>query len=181
MLNIDIDVSAINLPTTQLLKRVISSSINKTVVTAKKDMSASVRAVYAITKRDLDSKIIVDKSKISTVASKILISSKPISLMKFGAKALKAFDKGQKRYFKVTAKIKKNERRKVVGGAFIAKAGGNTHVFRRKGDKKFPIIKMNVISPTSMIEREGKDIFISTIKNKFYDNYRREYEYYSNR
>ena len=40
---------------------------------------------------------------------------------------------------------------------------------------------MNVISPTSMIEREGKDIFISTIKNKFYDNYRREYEYYSNR
>lgn len=179
-MTITIDTSNLKIPSMSTMNKAISSALNKTVVTAKKEMSQAVRAKYNVKKKDLDSKMKVTKSTVNNTQSVISIRSRPIGLIHFGATAAKAFDKGQKRYFKTSAKVLRNERKKVVNGAFIGRAKNSSswQVFRRTGDKRLPIVKMSVISPTSMIAKEGADDFEKVIVRDFKKNFDHELEFY---
>ena len=143
-------------------------------------MSDAVRAKYNVKQKDLYSKMKITKSTENNTQSVIFIRSKPIGLIHFGATASKAFDKGQKRYFKTKAKVLKSGDRKVVKGGFIgrAKNSNSWQVFRRTGDKRLPIVKMSVISPTTMVAKEGADDFEKVIVRDFKKNFDHELEYY---
>ena len=179
-MTIVLDTSKLRLPTGNTLNKAISSAINKSVVTAKKEMSSAVRDVYNIKKKDLDPKITVKKSSINNTNAVITVRSKPIGLIHFNATASKAFDKGQKRYFKTSAKVMKKERKKVHKGAFIGKAKNSNsyQVFRRSSNKKLPIIKLSVITPTTMVKKEGKDDFIEVVERDFTKNFDHEFAFY---
>ena len=180
-MTIELDISKLNLPTTNTLNKAIASSINKSVVTAKKELSIAVRAYYDIKKKDLDPKIKVNKATMNDTQSIITVRSKPIGLIHFGAKSLKAFDKGQKRYFKTSAKVLKQSGRKVYKGAFIAKAkdSNSWQVFRRRTNKKLPLIKVSVITPTTMVEREGEKIFLETVDRRVKEIFFHELKYFT--
>jgi len=177
---ITVDYGKITIPTGTTLNKAISSAINKTIVTAKKEMSAGVRKVYNIKKKDLDSKITVKKASQSNTESIITIRSKPIGLIHFNATASKAFDKGQKRYFKTSAKVMKNSRKKVYKGAFIGRAKNSKsyQVFRRTTNKRLPIVKMSVYTPTTMVKKEGKDDFFRVMERDFNDKFNHELKFY---
>ena len=150
-MTITLDTSNFSLPTGETFDKALSSALNKTIVTAKKEMSFAVREVYNIKKKDLDPKIKVSKASSKRTEAVIRIRSKPIGLIHFNASAAKAFDKGQKRYFKTSAKVLKKSRKKVYKGAFIgrAKSSNSWQVFRRRTNRRLPIIKISVISPSS--------------------------------
>ena len=179
-MTITLDTSKLRLPNANTLDKAISSALNKTVTTAKKEMSAAVREIYNIKKKDLDPKIKVKKSTVNSTESVITIRSRPIGLIHFNATASKAFDKGQKRYFKTSAKVLKKSRKKVYKGAFIGKAkdSNSWQVFIRRSNKRLPLIKKSVITPTSMVNKEGKDDFINVIKRDFEKNFDHEFAYY---
>lgn len=179
-MTIDIDTSNFSLPTSNVLGKALASALNKTVVTAKKEMSSKTREYYNIKKRDLDSKIIVRKATRGNTESRITITSRPVGLIHFNATASKAFDKGQKRYFKTSAKVLKKGRKKVIKGAFIARAKNSNswQVFERTGNSRVPLRKRSVITPTSMVENRGDDAFYDVINRDFAKNFNHEFEYY---
>ena len=168
-MTIELDTSKLRLPDVNILTKSLSTAMNKTVVTAKKEMSAATREYYNIKKKDLDPKINVKKATRGNTESIIRITSRPIGLIHFNATASKALDKGQKRYFKVSAKVLKKQRKKVVGGAFIGrgKQSNSYQVFRRTTSKRTPIRKLSVVTPTTMVERHGEEEFIKAIKRDF--------------
>ena len=179
-MTITLDTSKFRLPDINMLNKSLSTALNKTVVTAKKEMSAATREYYNIKKRDLDSKIRVTKATRGNTESVLRITSRPIGLIHFNATASKAFDKGQKRYFKVAAKVLKREKKKKVGGAFIgrAKTSNSYQVFRRTSSKRTPIRKLSVVTPTTMVERHGDEEFFKVINRDFQKQFNIAYKYY---
>ena len=179
-MRIEIDTTGFSFPSAATLERAIASAINKTVVTAKKEMSAGVREVYNIKKRDLDPHITVRKAKASDTQSIITVKSKSIGLIHFNATATKAFDRGSKRYFKTSARVLKRNRKRVIKGAFIGKGKGSRswQVFRRTSSKRLPIRKLSVITPTTMTKKEGVDDFTRVIRKDFNKNFKHEFKYF---
>lgn len=179
-MTIEIDTSKLTLPTVDVLGKSLASALNKTVVTARKEMSQATRDYYNIKKRDLDKKIDVRKATKGNTESIINITSRPVGLIHFNATASKAFDKGQKRYFKTSAKVLKRGRKKVVNGAFIARAKNSNswQVFERTGKSQYPLRKRAVITPTSMVENKGDDAFYEVISRDFTKNFNHEFEFY---
>lgn len=179
-MNITIDTSKLKLPNGDALGKAISSAMNKTIVTAKKEMSTKTRDYYNIKKRDLDSKIKVKKATRGNMESILTITSSPIGLIHFGASSTTAFDKGSKRYFKTSAKVLKSGRKKVMKGTFIAKAktSNSWQVFERTGSSQYPLRKRSVITPTAMVDRHGDAAFFEVINRDFNKNFQHEFEYY---
>ena len=179
-MTITFNTSKLRLPTTQTLNKAISSALNKTVVTAKKEMSSGVREIYNLKKKDLDPKIHVKKASMNNTSSTITVRSSPIGMIHFNATATKAYLKGRKTYYKTSAKILKKERKKVYRGVFIGKAknSNSSQVFRRSTKKRLPLKKMSVITPTSMVKMEGLDDFIKVIQRDFNKNFNHEFSHF---
>ena len=160
------------------MNKAMASALNKTTTTAKSEMSKAVRNVYNIKKKDLDPHIVVNKATKANHSVVITVKTKSIGLIHFNATASKARDKGQKRYFKTSAKVMKSERKKAYKGAFIANVNGSPQVFRRTTRKRLPIIKLTVITPTTMTHKEGLETFEKVFSEKMNDTFFHELDFF---
>ncbi len=180
-MTITLERKGTGLPTGNILNKALSSALNKTITTAKKEMSMGVRKVYNIKKRDLDPKITVKKATAGSTESTITIRSKSIGLIHFNATSSKSFMKGEKIYWKTSAKVLKKDRKKVHRGAFISRGKNSKswQVFRRSSNKRLPLIKLSVITATTMTKKEGADDFFKVIDRDFDKNFQHELQYFS--
>lgn len=163
--------------------KALTRTLNDTAKTVKSEMSKVVRAYYNIKKQDLDPKMTITKATKGRDEAIIKVRSQPIGLIHFNATQSVAKVKGAKTYYKTSAKVLKQSRKGVVKGAFIGKAktSGSLQVFRRTTDKQYPIIKLAVISPTSMVNKEGMDTADRVIKEKFNTTFDRHYKFYASK
>ena len=181
-MTITVDTSKVNI-SSKAFKAAIKRTLNETVVSGKTAMSREVVAYYNTKVSDVKKSITVKKATVNNQEVHLRVRSKPIGLIHFGATASKAFDKGSKRYFKTKAKVLRKDKKKVVKGAFIGKAktSGSWQVFRRTTDKRLPIIKMAVISHTTMVERKGIDVFEKTVRESFNKVFMRNFNFFSDK
>lgn len=181
-MTIELDTSGFNIDP-NVFDKALTSTLNDTAKTVKSEMSKVVRAYYNIKKQDLDPKMTITKASKGRDESIIKVRSQPIGLIHFNATQSVAKTKGAKTYYKTSAKVLKQSRKGVVKGAFIAKAktSGSLQVFRRTTDKQYPIIKISVISPTSMVNKEGMATADRVIKDKFNTTFDRHYKYYASK
>ena len=176
------DTSGYNIDA-KIFDKALVRTLNDTAKTVKSEISKVVRAYYNIKKKDLDPKMKISKATKGRDEAIIKVTSRPIGLIHFNATQSIAKRKGAKTYYKTSAKILKQSRKGVVKGAFIGKAKGSNslQVFRRTTDKQYPIIKLSVISPTSMVNKEGMDTADRVIKDKFNTTFERHYKFYASK
>lgn len=181
-MTVTIDTSGLNINPAAYTKA-LTRTLNDTAKTVKSEMSKVVRAYYNIKKQDLDPKMTITNARVGSDEAIIKVRSQPIGLIHFNATQSVAKTKGDKTYYKTSAKVLKQSRKGVVKGAFIAKAktSGSLQVFRRSTDKQYPIIKISVISPTSMVNKEGMATADRVIKEKFNTTFDRHYKYYASK
>lgn len=179
-MTIDLDTDKFTLNPTAFNKA-LTRSLNDIAKTSRSEMSKTVRAYYNIKKSDLDPKIKVTKATAGSDAAYLRVRSEPIGLIHFGATQSKARTKGAKVYYKTSAKVLKQGRKGVIKGAFIADIKGARNVFRRTTSKRLPIMKLSVVSPTTMVKRKGVDIVERVVKDKFPQVFDRHFKYYLSR
>lgn len=181
-MTIELDTSGFNIDT-NVFDKALTRTLNDTAKTVKSEMSKVVRAYYNIKKQDLDPKMTISSATKGRDEAIIKVRSQPIGLIHFNATQSVAKVKGAKTYYKTSAKVLKQSRKGVVKGAFIAKAktSGSLQVFRRSTDKQYPIIKLTVISPTSMVSIKGMEVANEVIKEKFNTTFDRHYKFYASK
>lgn len=117
----------------KIMIRATTKALNDTIAEIKKMGNKKIREKYALKSGDINKEISIRKANyITQSASLEIISADRTSFKRFNASQTK---KG------VTFRILKEGKRSLLGGAFILeKLGG--HVFKRVGEKRFPIFKM---------------------------------------
>lgn len=117
--------------------RVLASSVNDTTKKQKTKVSRQIRQFVNIKKRDIDRHISFSRASVRRPSAEFRVAKgQRLPLKYFGARQTK---KG------VTYRISRlGKGRKMIAGAFgpkIPRLGG--HVFRRRGRKRLPIVKLH--------------------------------------
>ncbi|MEA1919138.1 MAG: phage tail protein [Campylobacterota bacterium] len=181
-MQLEIDTTGVRI-SRRAYEKAIKTTLNKTATTIKSEMSKAVTQYYNIKATTIKSKMKITKASAGEEEMKLKIASRPIGLIHFGATKSIAKRKGNKIYYKTKAKVLKADRKKVIKGAFIAKAknSGALQVFRRSADKSLPIVKLGVLSPTKMIEKRAMDIPADVIDRDFNRKFMQNYNYFLSR
>lgn len=138
--------------------KALVGAINDTTKTTKTQISKSIRERVNIKKKDIDDKIDAKLATPSKMHARIILSeSKRLGLIYFGAKQDKRKGGG------VRYKIDKKGGRQFVRGAFILKVStakssddkDKFQVFKRVGKRRFPIRKLQGISPWGAFVKSG--------------------------
>jgi|GEM_PF-1198836 len=172
------------------IERAIARALNRTAGAAFTAGSKKIREKYNIKARDIKASAFLKKAVIGTNEAMLRITGAPIPMKYFGAKQTA---KG------VTVRILKGDKRTLLRHAFIggyarirtnAKGKGkykmrkvsdfgSGNVFKRKGKKRFPIIKMaaNSITVSKLFMHPNVNkAFIAaaneTFEKEFWSNYK---------
>lgn len=139
-------------------KKIIAAevrAINKTARSVRTEISKRVRAEVALKASVIKGSVTMTKaSRQAKPSAKVGVDAKPIPLKHYAARQVK---KG------TTVRVKKKGGRKLIKHAFIADKLGS-HVFQRKGDDRFPILKRFGPSVADEVERIG-----SALEGHIYD------------
>lgn len=126
------------------------SALNRTLDRVHSRTGRFVTQQYNVKATEIKEAMTKNKASFGRPRAFIRIRSKRYTLGRFLPGGLKSSSK------KARVKIKKSAGRKPVLGtprAFVQKSpDGNTHIFRRTGDKRYPIELLRTISPTQMVE-----------------------------
>ena len=163
------------------LQQSLNRGLKRTTTTAVKEASQAVRAVYNIKAKDVKKNL---KTRYQTEELKVIINirSKSISLYDFGGKQISVKkrpknSKRSRRYLGASAKVLKAGRRKKYKGAFVATVKGHTAIYRRKTEDRFPIRRLNVISPTTMFKKYGVKKIEAVFNRVFVERVLADYRY----
>lgn len=126
------------------------SALNRTLNRVYARSGRIVTQEYNVKATEIKEAMTKNKASFSRPRAFIRVRSKRYTLGRFLPGGLKSKSK------KATVKIKKSAGRKPVLGApkaFVQRSpDGNTHIFRREGDKRYPLELLRTISPTQMVE-----------------------------
>ncbi|WP_438449410.1 phage tail protein [Gorillibacterium sp. sgz5001074] len=125
------------------------SALNRTLDHVYSKTGRIVTKHYNVSAREIKQSMSKNRATYSRPKAWILVRSRRFTLGRFLPGGLGSKSKVAK------VKIKKGPGYKKVGGkpgAFVQKATGNTHVFRRTGKGRYPVEMLRTISPTQMIE-----------------------------
>ncbi len=107
---------------------VLMRSMNNTMQGVRTDVSSEIRAIITTGKSDVDKSIGITKANKETLSGAVVISGRLLPLLDFGARQTQ---KG------VSVQIRKDHKRAVLSGAFIATMkSGHKGVFWREYHKK---------------------------------------------
>jgi hypothetical protein len=126
------------------------SALNRTLDRVYSRTGRLVTQQYNVKTTEIKASMSKNKASFTRPRAFIRIRSKRYTLGRFLPGGLQSKSK------KASVKIKKSAGRKPVLGspqAFVQKSpDGNTHIFRRNGNKRYPIELLRTISPTQMVE-----------------------------
>jgi hypothetical protein len=129
------------------------SAVNRTMDHVYTRTGRLVTKHYNVTVREIKDSMTKHKANYNTKRAWIQVRSKRYTISRFLPGGLNSKSKIAK------VKIEKAAGYKIIGGnpkAFTRKVnGGNTHVFRRRGKKRFPLDIIRTISPTQMVENKS--------------------------
>lgn len=157
---ITVDLSKFKIPTSSQLATATFRSLNHTMSKAITAGNRAVTKEWNIKLKDLKGYQRVSKASRAKLSTSLILKSRPISLMKFGAK--------QKRRG-VGYKIKKAGGRKTLDHAFIATTKNNnfTGVFIRKGKTRLPLNVFKSITPSSMYNKTGREALFEKMEEDY--------------
>lgn len=137
---------------TTIVKRATRSALNKTIRSARTVASTEIRKKYNIKKKDLDKRTMkVIRARSSNLTSKIVVRSRPISLIFYAARQLK---KGVKLTIFKGKRILLPHTFLTTVKAGVAGAA-HTGVFKRRGKERLPVAEPKSISPSSMFASDN--------------------------
>lgn len=128
----------------KVVRKAVSSALNKTIKSARTEASTQIRKTYNIKKKDLDKKtmwISRARPRPGRLRAMIIVRGRSISLTKFNARQLK---KGTK----VT--IIKGKRTMLPSHFIATMPAGHTGVFKRRKESSLPIAQPRMISMASI-------------------------------
>lgn len=131
------------------IPKAYTAALNRTLDHVYTQTGRAVTQHYNVKVSEIRASMTKNKASFSKPRAWIKVRSRRFTLGRFLPGGLKSKSKVAR------VKIKKSAGYKRVGGqppAFVQRSHGNTHVFRRLGDKRYPIDVLRTISPTQMVE-----------------------------
>ncbi len=128
------DVKAIMSDIKNGAKKVLVTSINKTLTTVRVQAVARIGNELNLKAARIRKNITVKKANYSKISGAVIATGKPVGLINFAARQVQ---KG------VSVKVKRSSPRSLLKHAYIARGNGSekTHVFWRAGRNKMPKAK----------------------------------------
>lgn len=155
-ITVSVDAHKLDLITKQLseikngVPKALVGAVNDTTRQTVTQISKAIRERVNIKKADIDKHIKKTHATPARMSARITLSeSKRLGLKYFGAKQDKRKGGG------VRYQIDKRGGRKLIPGAFIGSARLGEQVFKRVGKKRFPIRKLQGISPWGAFVMSG--------------------------
>ena len=160
----------------------VSNALNKTgAVSTNVSLRVVKKQGWNMSMKELKKLVAPTKSKATTLNYIFTMKSKSISLMKFKGTTyfsetqLKSMKRKSKAGIGVRYKLKGKGRLKTLKKSFVRPSLFGTHaetVFtRRKSPMGADITAQYSITPSSMFQQEGEEVFIKTFKDKFTKTY----------
>lgn len=140
------------------VRKAVRSAVNKTARKGLTDSGRAVRQRYAFKQRDLRAAIRLERAKNRNLEAVVTISGRKLPLHLFRPRQTK---KG------VTVKVRKDARRRLVKGGFIAPLRLRSRRFlsigKRKDKPRLPIRLLLSISAAEAYDQVGEQAYIESI------------------